>query len=113
MSGPAAGSAAVNSMYSRLIIFDSYYKNTSSSSLKNKEITIYSPVGDSMFKRTLPNLNEMVGENYNNVTIVSNNKDVTDKFGNYYLIVNPGSKLGSGHVAVNITNAKVFSYACR
>ena len=114
MSGPAAGAAASDDMYSRLIIFDSHFSNvTSNNRIKNKEIIIYSPVGDDMLRYTLSTLNEMITTNYSNVTIVSNNKQIIDKYSKYYLVVNPESKLGSGHYASNITNANVYAYACR
>ena len=113
MSGPAAAQAANNGSYDRLIIFDSYFDNVASNNnLKNKEIIIYSPVGDDMLKHTLPTLNQMTNSNYRDVIIISNNSQITNKYSAYYPVINPGTKMGSGHGYVNITNANVFAYAC-
>ena len=115
MSGAAAGLAADNDLYKRLIIFDSYINVNNSTSLKNKEIVFFSPVGDSMISSTMSTLNRILGSNYQNVTIVSNNSNIisNSNYKSKFLIINPGNKLGSGHGYVNISNARVFAFACK
>ena len=113
MSGPAAGEAANEGDYDRLIIFDSYFRYVNNyNNLKKKEVVIYSPVGDAMLQKTLELLADLKNSNYENITIVSNNTNIVNKYSSNFLIINPGNPMGSGHGYVNITNAKVFSYAC-
>lgn len=113
MSGGAAGKAANDGPYDRLIIFDSYIDNVSSNNnLKNKEVVFFSPAGDSMVSSTIPALNKMVSSNYTDVTIVTNNNTLINSFSSSFLIINPGSQMGTGHGHKNISKAKVFSYAC-
>ena len=114
MSGPQAGKAANSGMYNRLIIFNSYIYTTDANNLKNLEIVFYSPVGDSMLKSTIPALDRMADGSYNNVTVISNNKEIygNSRYSSNFLVINPGDQMGSGHGYVNISKAKVFSYAC-
>ena len=113
LSGPAAANAANNGIYDRLIIFDTYFNDVANkNNLKNKEIIVYSPVGDSMVESTISTLNNMAKNNYTNVTLVTNNQNLINSFSSSFLVVNPGNPMGRGHESKNITNAKVFSYAC-
>lgn len=113
MSGNAAGGAAEKGIYDRLILFDSYYDYSyCSTSLKNKEIVIYSPVGDALTKQTKSTLNEMIKYNFTNVTLVSNNQELVNRFSPNILVINPGDPMGKGHASQNILTAKVFAFAC-
>jgi hypothetical protein len=113
LSGPAAADAAYKGIYDRLIIFDTYFNDVASKyNLKNKEIIVYSPVEDTMLRHTIISLDAMASSGYTNVTIVTNNSDLINRYSSSFLIFNPGSQMGSGHASKNITNAKVFSYAC-
>ena len=113
MSGEAAGDAANNGSYDRLIIFDSNFEVSKNTNLRNKEIVIYSPVNDAMLKHTLTTLNNMMNYIYSDVTIVSNNSQIINKYSSKFLVINPGNLMGEGHGYVNISNGNVFSYACR
>ena len=114
MSGPQAAQAAETGNYDRLMIFDSYFNNPASKiKLKNFDIVFYSPVGDSMYKNTLPCLERMKNAGYTDVTVVTNNNELINKFSNSFLIVNPGNSLGKGHLAVNITNSNFFAYGSK
>ena len=111
MSGPQAAQAAEIGNYDRLMIFDSYFNNPASKKkLKNFEIVFYSPIGDSMYKNTLPCLEIMKNSGYTDVTVVTNNNELINKFSSSFLIINPGNSLGKGHLAVNITNSNFFAY---
>ena len=112
MSGGAAGKAATDGIYDRLIIFDSYFDNVKNNEkLRKMEIVFYSPVGDSMINSTLGTLNTISSSNYTNVTLVTNNSNL-NHYSSSLLVVNPGNQMGNGHGNKNITKAKVFSYAC-
>lgn len=118
MSGDACGKAAESGIYDRLIIFETGFSNYNSASnvFKNIEITFYKPNGPDMISPAVSCLNGMYRNKFSDVTVVSNNtSDIVGK-SNYissFLIINPGSNLGRGHTYTNISNAKVFSYACR
>ncbi len=113
MGGPAAGDAAEKGIYDRLIIIDSYFNYVSSrTKLKNTEVIIFSPAGDAMIKKTVLTLNDLKKTTYNDVTVLTNNTDFIRNYSDYLLIVNPGNQMGRGHGYVNISNARIFSYAC-
>ena len=113
MSGPEAGKAANDSIYSRLIIFNSYVDSAANyGNVKGKEVVVYSPVGDSLTNNTSSTLNRMIGSGYSDVTLVTNNNELINRFKSSILVINPGNKMGRGHGHANITSAKVFAYAC-
>ena len=111
MSGQAAGEAALSGLYNRIIIVNSY--SSKISEFKNIDVIVFSPVGDSMLSNTKTTLTHLVRSNYNRVTVVSNNKDLygNEFYNTKFLMINPGSQMGSGHGYVNISKAKVFSFA--
>lgn len=111
-SGEAAGKAANNGKYDRLIICHSYFKSAYTTNVKNLEVTVYSPRGDFMVNQTTTALNNMKTYGYTNVTLVTNNNSL-NRYSSSFLVINPGNKMGSGHGYVNITSANVFSYANR
>lgn len=112
-SGPQAGEAAEKGNYTKFLVFDSqFYYIDSKVSLKEKELVFYSPVGDALTNNTISTLNQIAKSNYKNVTVVSNNNDIINRFSNKFLVINPGTAMGTGHSSVNITNSKFFSYAC-
>ena len=114
MSGPKAAQAANDANYDRLLIFDSYVSNVSDkTNLKNKKIVFYSPTDDHYANtgETQKCLREMKNVGYTDVTIITNNNEIIDEFKNKFLIINPGSNLGSGHGADNITKSNFFAYA--
>ena len=112
MGGPDAGKALLYSNYNAVFIVCSYIDNSILQQLKEKEIYIYSPVGDSMLKTTRTMLNNIKTKGgFKNVTLVTNNKDLINNYSNSMLVVNPGSAQGSGHGWVNIVNANLFAFA--
>ncbi len=114
MGGRAAGQAANDGIYDRLIIFNSYFFNVNNyNNLKNKEITFYSPSGDSLADKTKTCLDQIIKANYSDVTIVTNNKELISKYKSDILVVNPGEPMGYGHKYFNISPAKIFSYGLR
>ena len=115
MSGNAAGKAITNGNYKRLVIFNSCVDDIPTDATKNKEIIIYSPVGDSFTSQTINTVVKMTRAGYTNITVVSNNKAITENQNVYTnnLVINPGSQMGSGHGYVNISKARVFAYANR
>jgi len=114
MGGPEAGKAAHLNNYDRLFIVDSYIDSSDIALLRNKEIYIYSPVGDSMYKHTRTTLNRIVNDgNFKNVTVVSNNKEIINSYSNKMLIVNPGSSQISGHGWRSFVNGNLYAFACK
>jgi hypothetical protein len=83
--------------------------------LKNKEIIIYSPNNDKLQDVTKSTISSMIRNGFTNVTIISNNSTIynNSNYTSNYLVINPGSQMGSGHGYVNIPPTNVFSYACR
>lgn len=114
LGGPASGEAAEKGDYQKLMIFDSYFENVSSNTnLKNKEIVFYSPTGDAMVDKTMRNLDEIrVDKTYKKVYLVTNSSELIRRYQNDFLILDPGTPMGSGHGYINITNAKYFMYGC-
>ncbi len=114
MGGRAAGQAANDGIYDRLVIFNSYFLYVDSyNNLKNKEITFYSPSGDSLADKTKTCLDQIIKSNYTNVTIVTNNKELISKYKSSILVVNPGQQMGYGHKYFNIGPAKIVAYGLR
>ena len=114
LGGPKAGEAAEKGDYKRLMIFDSYFDNVATNvKLKDKEIIFYSPTGDSMAEKTKNNLTKLKNNGtYKNVIIVSNSKDIINKYQNDFLIINPGTDMGSGHGNNIIVKANYFMFGC-
>lgn len=118
-SGREAGYAGNIGSYDRVVIFNSYIKAAYTTNLKNKEIIVYSPRNDKLADLTKEALNNMVNNGYSNVTVISNNTSIINgssgnkPYKSYFLMINPGNQMGSGHGYVNIPPTKVFSYACR
>ena len=114
LGGPDAGRVAEKGDYQRLLIFDSYFVNvTSNINLKEKEIVFYSPNGDSMAERTKSALGKIKSDGtYKKVYIVSNSQEMINRYKEDFLIINPGSIMGSGHGNNIITNSHFFMYSC-
>ena len=114
-SGEAVGYAGHNGGYDRVVIFNSYMKTSYNLNLKNKEIIIYSPNNDKLQDVTKSTISSMIRNGFTNVTIISNNSTIynNSNYTSNYLVINPGSQMGSGHGYVNIPPTNVFSYACR
>ena len=114
LGGPSAGRAAYKSNYDSLYVVNTYLDATDLPSLRDKEIYIYSPRGDSMYKHTKTLLNRIVSDGqFKNVTVVTNNTEIINNHQDKLLIVNPGSAQGSGHGYNNIANSNMFAYACK
>ncbi len=115
MGGPAAGKAAYLNNYDRLLVVNSYVNASDLPSLKNKEIYIYSPNGDSMYhatKGTLLHIHRDGG--FKNVTVITNNSEIINNYGqSTMLIVNPGSSQGYGHGYTTIVRVNMFAFACK
>ena len=115
MGGDASGRAANTGIYDRLILFETGFNANNTTNVKDMEILVYKPTGKDMLSPALNALNGMFRNKYTNVTVISNNTSSIVENSNYssnFLIINPGRNLGSGHGHINISNAKVFSYAC-
>ncbi|MBP5683734.1 MAG: Ig domain-containing protein [Bacilli bacterium] len=113
MGGPAAGEAFASGGYDSLFVVCSYFNGVAEKNIKNKEIYVYSPVGDSMLDTTINMLNKMKSSGYNNVTVVTNNSKLINDYSSNMLIVNPGRDQGSGHGYNNIVNSNMFAFACK
>jgi len=113
MGGPAAGDAFASGGYDSLFVVCSYFNGVAEKNIKNKEIYVYSPRGDSMLGTTIPMLNKMKSSGYNNVTIVTNNNQLINNYSDTMLVVNPGDAQGSGHTYNNIVNSNMFAFACK
>lgn len=122
MGGPASGVAAYAGKYDRLVICNSSFNAGDKNAinyLKDKEILMFAPTNDNTTgANTRTTLNYLANNNYTNVTVITNNSTIlnTSKYVNKFLIINPGSVKDTemyGHRYVNITKAKIFSYACR
>ena len=112
MGGPDAGKALLYSNYNAVFIVCSYIDNSILQQLKEKEIYVYSPKGDSMLKTTRTMLNNIkTSGGFKNVTVVTNNSELINNYSGSMLIVNPGSAQGSGHGWINIVNGNLFAFA--
>ena len=114
-SGQEVGYATKDSPYDRLVIFNSFFWPNSTPNLKNKEIIVYSPVKEkaNIEDLTRQTLDSMIKNGFTNVTVISNNDALINDYKNNFLIINPGSQMGTGHGYANIPPSNVFSYACR
>ena len=110
--GPPAGEAANIGDYQKLLLFNtSFYRVNDRNDLKNKEVFVYSANQDSWIG-TSSFINEMYTYGYKNVTIVSNNNDMVNRFKDKFLVINPGKTMQNGHTYNNITNSNYFSFGC-
>ena len=114
MGGPDAGKAMIRNNYDKLIICMSYIDTSDLDSLKDKEIYIFSPAGDSMLGSTKTMLNNIRSKGgFKNVTLITNNGDLINSYSSSMLVVNPGNKMGTGHTWNNFTKANLFAFACK
>ena len=103
--------AANLSNYDRIIVFSSYYNwATSAERVKSIEVMFYMPNGDHLYNQAKATLNDMKKSGYKNVTVVTNSSELTNLFGNDFLVINPGSLMTSAHVTKNVTDSKMISY---
>ena len=110
--GGAAATAADKGDYQRLLIFNAQFENVyGKTNLMNKDVYIYSVNNDDMKSQTISTLNYMKNSNYKHVTIISNNPEIYNSYYQKFLVVNPGSVMGSGHNNQNITNSNYFMFA--
>ena len=119
--GPAASEAMVNGKYDRLILvnsnFPTYKSNLVSDTakkLKDKKIYIYSPKNDHMREKTQLTLDALVNAKAGkNVTLISNNNELINRYKKNFTIINPGDEQGSGHDSKTFTNkGNIFAFAC-
>ena len=104
------GSANLYS-YDRVIVFSSYYNwATSAERVKGVEVMFYMPNGDHLYNQAKATLNDMKKSGYKNVTIVTNSSELSNLFGNTFLVINPGSLMTSAHVTKNVTESRMISY---
>ena len=109
--GPDAANAANLGNYQKLMIINSKFDNIlSKTNLMNKEVYIYSVNNDDMKPQTVETLNYLKNANYQNVTVISNNPEIYNSYSNNFLVINPGSVLGSGHNSKNVTNSNFFMF---
>ena len=114
MGGPDSGKAMIRYNYDKLIICMSYVDSSDLDGLKDKEIYIFSPRGDSMVSRTKPMLDSIRSKGgFKNVTLITNNGDLINNYSSSMLVVNPGDKMGTGHTWDNFTKANLFAFACK
>ena len=115
MSGGAAGGAFAKGNYNRLVIFNSCVDDVPNDATREKEVIIYSPVGDSFTSQTINTLNKWAKAGYTNVIAVSNNSTIINNsnVNSKHLVINPGGQMGKGHGYVNISTARIFAYANR
>ena len=114
LGGPAAAKAAYTNNYDSLFVVNTYIDASDTEYLRDKEIYIYSPNGDSMYKNTKMTLLRIHRDgNYKNVTVITNNSEIINNYQNSMLIVNPGSLQGYGHGWNNIVNSRMFAFACK
>lgn len=110
--GGASATAADKGDYQRLLIFNGQFENVyGKTNLMNKDVYIYSVNNDDMKIQTISTLNYIKNSNYKNVTIISNNPEIYNSYYQKFLVVNPGSVMGSGHNSQNITNSNYFMFA--
>ncbi len=119
--GPAASEAMVNGKYDRLILvnsnFPTYLSNLvveTAKKLKDKKIYIYSPKNDHMREKTQSTLDALVNAKAGkNVTLISNNNELINRYKKNFTIINPGDEQGSGHDPKTFTNkGNIFAFAC-
>ena len=110
--GPIAGEAAAKSNYNKIMLINtSFYWVDTKTNLKNTEIVIYSARNDS-WQGTNSLVNDLYTNGFKNVTIVSNNIDMVNRYKSKYLVINPGNSMKNGHTSENLTLSHFFSYAC-
>ena len=108
----ASATAADKGDYQRLLVFNGQFDNVyGKTNLMNKDVYIYSVNNDDMKTQTISTLNYLKNSNYKNVTIISNNPEIYNSYYQKFLVVNPGSVMGSGHNSQNITNSNFFMFA--
>ncbi len=111
--GPGAAEAMEKGNYQKLLFFNTTFDGVSSKvKTMTKDVIFFSVRSDSMASQTKTSLRQMSNSNYQKVTIVSNSDDMINSFKDKFLVINPGSSMGSGHGYVNITNGHYFMFGC-
>ena len=110
--GPIAGRAANIGSYQKIMLFNTTFDGVSQKThLSNTEIVLYSAVNDS-WRGKVSFLDSLYTNNFKNVTIVTNDQDLINRYSTKYLVINPGNTMISGHTYNNITNSNFFSFGC-
>ena len=110
--GPMAGETANIANYDKIMLINtSFYWADTKTKLRNTEIVIYSARNDS-WKGTNGFIGELYDNNFTNVTIVSNNESIIERYKSKYLVINPGNSMKNGHTSENLTLSHFFAYAC-
>ena len=98
--------------FDRVIVYSSYFNwPESTKNLKNKEIIFYIPNKDTLYNQAKSTLSDLKKMGYSNVTVVSNSNEISNKFKDSFLIINPGSLMVSAHTTENVVKSHMFSYA--
>lgn len=110
--GPIAGEVAAKSNYDKIMLINtSFYWVNTKTNLKNTEIVIYSARNDS-WHGTNGFIGELYDNGFKNVTVISNNESIIERYKSKYLVINPGNSMKNGHTSENLTLSHFFSYAC-
>ena len=110
--GPIAGETANIANYDKIVLINtSFYWVNTKTNIRNTEIVIYSARNDS-WKGTNGFIGELYDNNFKNVTVISNNESIIERYKTKYLVINPGNSMKNGHTSENITLSHFFAYAC-
>ena len=110
--GPLAGETANIANYDKIMLINtSFYWANTKTKLRNTEIVIYSARNDS-WHGTNGFIGELYDNNFTNVTVISNNESIIERYKSKYLVINPGNSMKNGHTSENLTLSHFFAYAC-
>ena len=76
----------------------------------NQARTALANEGANLYNK-LYSLNDMKKSGYKNVTVISIGDDMASKFGDKFLVINPGNLMENHHVTRNILLSGIIEYA--
>lgn len=110
--GPTAGETAAKSNYDKIMLINtSFYWVYTKTNIKDIEVVLYSAKNDSWIG-TIKFIDELYDNGFRNVTIISNNESIVERYKSKFLVINPGNSMQKGHTPKNLALSHFFSYAC-
>ena len=99
-------------VYDRIIVFSGYTDGVSSlTNAKNSEVFFIIAPSDGNYTQAQTALRQMKESGFRNVTIVSSGSDMSKKFSDSFLVINPGSLMKNGHLTENVMRCGIIEYA--
>lgn len=110
--GPPIGDILKYGDYNKVVLINtSFYWVDTIKEAKDKEYVIYTAKNDT-WRGTDSFINELYKVGVKDVTIVTNNINIANKYKDKYLVINPGNSMKNGHTSENLTLSHYFAFGC-